>query len=250
MFPEIVRIGGVVIYSYGLMLAAAIVVCSVLLSKDAKRALGIEQDAVLDLVFWTMIAGILGARLFYILLNLPFFIENPQEIIMLQHGGLAFQGGLVLGALCAAWIIRRKGWPFWKMTDLIAPYLALGHAIGRIGCFLNGCCYGRPADWGIYFPVHEAHLHPTQVYDTVLLTAVFFILKKFQKSGLKDGGTFALYLVFASAERVAVEFFRADHEVLLFGLSIFQYVSIVIFLGGAALWFYLKGNNGSKHLHH
>ncbi len=248
MFPEICRIGGIVVYSYGLMLAAAIMVCSFLLSREAKTTLGIEQDAILDLVFWVTIAGIIGARLFYILLNLSFFIESPGEIIMLQHGGLAFQGGLILGALSAVLIIRRKGWPFWKMADMIAPYLALGHAIGRIGCFLNGCCYGKPVSWGIYFPVHGAHLHPTQLYASALLLVIYVFLKRIQRSGMMSGGVFSLYLMLAAAERVIVEFFRADHEGVFLGLSIFQYISIAIFFSGLTLWFYLRRKHVSSHL--
>ena len=247
MFPEICRIGGVAVYSYGLMLALAVVVCSFFLSRDAKKMLGLEQEEVLDLVFWTILAGIVGARVFYIILNLKFFIEDPKEIFMLQHGGLAFQGGLIFGILAAVWIILRKGWPFWKTADVIAPYLALGHAIGRIGCFLNGCCYGKSVAWGIYFPVHEAHLHPTQLYASALLLIIYVLLKKFQKVGLPAGAVFSLYLMLASVKRIGVEFFRADHEALFWGLSVFQWVSIGVFISGAILWFYLKGKHVSDH---
>lgn len=157
----------VTIYSYGFMLAVAVILCTFLLSRDARRE-GIETDVITDLVFWIVIGGIIGARFFYILLNYSFFVDHPFEVIMIQKGGLAWQGGLIFGALTAVSFIRRKKLFLPAVLDLVAPYLALGQSIGRVGCFLNGCCFGKEFAQGVYFPVHAARLHPTQLYLAAL----------------------------------------------------------------------------------
>lgn len=234
MYPTLFQIGPVAIHSFGVMVALAVFVCGYLMGRDA-RPLGIRSEEIFDFVFWAAVGGIIGARLFFIFLNGEFFLENPSEIIMLQRGGLAWQGGFVLGAAAAIVFLKRKGWSGWTMADLGAPYLALGHAIGRIGCFLNGCCYGKEAAWGIYFPVHEAHLHPTQLYEAAALTVLFFLLKAARTRMPRPGQVFAIYVIAASVIRFVVEFFRADHELLAFGLSVFQYVGIGFFFAGWGL---------------
>ncbi len=236
MIPVLWQIGPVTIYSYGVMLAVAAVVCGWLFGRDASRRLGIEREAAVDLVFWTLLGGIAGARVFYIILNWSFFAQDPLEMIMLQHGGLAFQGGLIGGALTGAWIIYRRRWPAWKVLDMAAPYLALGHGIGRIGCFLNGCCYGRPVPWGVYFPVHHDHLHPTQLYAAAALVVICLVLKIYQRRRPPVGRVFAAYCVLAGVKRFIIEFFRADHMALWGGLSVFQYVAFGIIAVGAVLW--------------
>ena len=235
MHPIIGHIGPFVIYSFGLMLAAAVLVCSFLLSRDAKAA-GIPQETIFDFVFWVILGGVIGARLFFIALNIRDFIADPKEIIMIQNGGLAWQGGLLFGWIAGVMFIRKKQLSLRMMADLSAPYLALGQAIGRIGCFLNGCCYGRVAAWGVYFPVHHARLHPTQIYDTVMLLVIFVILKKFKKASRIRGEVFSVYLILAAVERFINEFFRADHVNTPIGLSVFQIVSVIIFIAGVYLW--------------
>ncbi|MFP4472362.1 MAG: prolipoprotein diacylglyceryl transferase [Candidatus Omnitrophota bacterium] len=250
MYPVICRIGPLTVFSYGLMLALAVVVCGWFLAREA-RAHQIRPDEIYDLIFWTVIAGIIGARLFFIVLNLSFFLRNPLEIFMVHHGGLAVQGGLLLGGAAAIIFIRRKGWSFCFMADLIAPYLALGHAIGRIGCFLNGCCYGRQVGWGVYFPVHDAHLHPTQLYASAALLVIFFVLRFSRRSALRPGSVFALYMILYAVQRFFIEFFRADHDQWTAGLSVFQWISLVIFIVGSGLLFYLnkRGARGDLSSH-
>lgn len=213
----------VTIYSYGMMVAIAVAVCTSLLVRDARRR-DIRADVILDLVFWTVIGGIAGARLFYVVLNYPFFAGHPDEIIMIQKGGLAWQGGLVLGTAAGVLFIRKRKLFLPGMLDLLAPYLALGQSIGRIGCFLNGCCFGKEVAWGVYFPVHGAYLHPTQLYLAGGLFIIFLILKRYQKFSQIPGLVFASYLILASSLRFGVEFFRADHQALFLGLSIYQFV--------------------------
>jgi len=239
MHPIIGHIGPLTIYSFGLMLAIAVVVCSFLLSRDAKK-FGISQDVIFDFAFWVILAGIVGSRIFFILLNLPDFIANPKQVIMISNGGLAWQGGLILGGLTGLFYIRKKSLSLRLMADLSAPYLALGQAIGRLGCFLNGCCYGREVSWGIYFPIYDAHLHPTQLYEAGYLLMVFFILKNLQRTAIIRGEIFSMYLMFAATGRFINEFFRADHVNTAVGLSVFQIVSIGVFVIGFYMWLRLR----------
>lgn len=225
MFPIICQFGPVTVYSYGFMLAVAALVCTFLASRDAKK-IGIPPGVIPDFIFGTVVAGILGARLFYILLNYRFFMDHPLEIVMIQNGGLAWHGGLIAATVVAIRFIRKNGLPLATMLDLTAPYAALGESIGRIGCFLNGCCFGREVTWGIFFPVHGARLHPTQLYAMAGLFILFFILRHYRKIVKIPGDVFVLYLFGASLLRFTIEFFRADHYVLVLGLSVYQWVCV------------------------
>lgn len=239
MYPVICQIGPLTVYAYGAMLAVAVIVCTFFLQREAKRR-NINPEVIFDLVFWTVISGVIGSRIFFILLNLSYFINRPSEIIMLQHGGLAWQGGLILSTLTAVFFLKRKSLPVADTFDLVAPYIAFGQAIGRIGCFLNGCCYGREVWWGIYFPVHQARLHPTQLYDAFGLVIIFLILKKYERIKKIPGEVFVLYLLLASSQRFMVEFFRADHTVFWMGLSIFQIISLSIIVITVYAYLFVK----------
>jgi phosphatidylglycerol:prolipoprotein diacylglycerol transferase len=228
MHPIICQLGPFTVYSYGLMLALAVITASYLTAREAQKR-GMARDVVYDLAFWVVLWGILGARLFYVLLNVDYFREFPLDILMLQKGGLAWQGSLLAGTLAGIFFIRKKKLPLLLFLDTAAPFIALGHAIGRIGCFLNGCCYGKASSWGIYFPVWHEQLLPTQLYMVLGELAVFLILRALQKRADQPAGRlFVLYLMLSSLERFIVEFFRADHVVLWGGLSIFQYVCLAI----------------------
>lgn len=239
MFPVICKLGPFTIYSYGVMLAIAVVVCAFLMSREAHRW-NIPATLVFDLVFWVILGGLLGARLFYVFLYSNFFIQHPLEIMMIHHGGLAWQGGLIGGMAAGLWFIKRKGLSLPRMLDFAAPYAALGQSIGRVGCFLNGCCFGKEAAWGLYFPVHHAFLHPTQLYCSFGLFLIFLVLKWYQKGSRIPGMVFVLYLFLASALRFGVEFFRADHEILSGGLSIYQWLCLGFILGALYAHAYLK----------
>jgi phosphatidylglycerol:prolipoprotein diacylglycerol transferase len=155
--------------------------------------------------------------------------REPLEMFMIWKGGLAWQGSFLAGFASGVIYLRRKKIPVRPFLDLVAVYIALGHAIGRVGCFLNGCCYGKPADWGIYFPVWQERLQPTQLYMVAGQLAIFMILRGIVPLKRYPGQVFVWYLLLSSLERFLVEFARADHE-LYAGLSIFQYVSLAIFL--------------------
>jgi phosphatidylglycerol---prolipoprotein diacylglyceryl transferase len=234
MHPILFTIGPVTIYSYGVMLATAVLVCAYFLSLDAKRC-NISQDTAYDLVFWCMLGGILGARIFYVFIEWSYFSGNLWEIPMLQKGGLAWQGGFLGGVLAGVWFTRSRKLSLRPIMDLVAPYIALGQSIGRIGCFFNGCCYGKPVPWGIYFPMHQARLYPTQLFECAGLLLIFLILKKAQSKPHQAGFIFVFYLWLAAIERFIVEFYRADHDLLWGNLSLAQYVALGVFAAGLIL---------------
>lgn len=229
MHPEICRIGPVTIYSYGLMLVIAFMVSTFLASRQAKRA-GMNPEQISNLCFLALVSGIVGARVFYVLSNLSYFTHNKLEIVMLSHGGLSWFGGLVLGVSASFVYLKKKEMPVYTTLDLIVPFVALAHAIGRIGCLLNGCCFGKVSSFGLYFPVHEALRIPTQLFSSLGLLGIYVVLRVFQEKPHRRGSIFFLYLVLYSGKRFFIEFMRADSDSIFMGLTLFQLISVAIFL--------------------
>ncbi len=214
MYPEICKIGPLTIYSYGLALVVAFAVATLLAARQAKKQ-GIDPEAIFNLNFVIFICGIIGARVFYVLDNLGYYIRQPLEIIMLQKGGLAWFGGLFAGVFSGILYLKIKKLPVLKVTDLVAPYVALAQAIGRLGCFFNGCCFGKESAYGIYFPLHGARLIPTQLYSALLLVGIFFILRFLQVIlGAFNFGV-GLKLVSLGTRESFLKFLLRTHDVLL-----------------------------------
>ncbi len=234
MHPILFSFGPITIYSYGLMLAIAVLVCTYLLSRDA-QSYHISSETAYDLVFWCMIGGFLGARIFYIFIEWSYYSANLMEIPLIWQGGLAWQGGFVGGVLAGIWFVRRHKLSLRPVMDLAAPYIALGQSIGRIGCFFKGCCYGKPVAWGPYYPAHQARLYPTQLFECAALFIIFMLLKRAQNKPHQPGFIFVFYLWLAAIERFVVEFYRADHDLLWLNLSLAQYVALGVFVAGLFL---------------
>jgi phosphatidylglycerol:prolipoprotein diacylglycerol transferase len=221
MHPVICDIGPLTVYSYGLCLAVAFFVSSALAGQLAKRQ-GLPAEAVFNFAFLVFICGIIGARALYVLNYLRDYLGHPLEIVMLQHGGLAWFGGLAAGICAGIIYLKLKGIGLWQMLDLVAPFAALGQSIGRLGCFFNGCCYGR--SFGV----------PAQVISSFLLLAVYVVLRRRQEVPHKNGEIFFLYLLLYALKRFLVEFIRADNPLLIGRLSLFHLLSIALFVFSAA----------------
>ncbi|MDI6605861.1 MAG: prolipoprotein diacylglyceryl transferase, partial [Candidatus Omnitrophota bacterium] len=228
MYPVICTIGPFTVYSYGLMLALAVMVALSLAARRARKE-GIDPDLIFNLSFIAVISGILGARIFYVIENLGYYLDNPLEVAMLQHGGLSWFGGLVLGSISAVIYLKNKKLAFYKILDLISPFIALAHSIGRIGCLLNGCCFGKPSVFGIYFPQEARILIPTQIYSSLLLASIFLFLRYLQDRPHKSGQIFYTYLLLYSFSRFFIEFWRGDHRAIFLGLTLFQFISLALF---------------------
>jgi phosphatidylglycerol:prolipoprotein diacylglycerol transferase len=216
MYPEICKIGPFTIYSYGLMLVVAFFVSVNLASRQAKKE-SVNPELVFNTAFIAFISGVAGARLLYLAHNLKHYLNNPLEMIMLQHGGLSWFGGLIAGSLAAAAYLKRKNLAVYKFLDLIVPFLALAQAIGRIGCLLNGCCFGKT-------------VIPIQAYSSLLLIIIFMILRFFQERPHKEGAIFFAYLLLYSIKRFFVEFWRLDNEIIFLNLTLFQVISVMLFI--------------------
>ncbi|MGC8834439.1 MAG: prolipoprotein diacylglyceryl transferase [Armatimonadota bacterium] len=239
MYPVILRIGPITVFSYGLMLALAFGLAVLWASRQASRR-GVGVQTILDLSLWMLIFGLAGGRLLFVLLNRSAF-PTWLDIFRTWEGGLSFHGGL-LGAVGALVVFaKRRGLNPWELMDLLSPAAALGYAVARIGCFLNGCCYGTPTNlpWGVAFPgVHHAvRVHPTQIYASAANFVLFAVLAAVLKAEPPKGVVFGLYLALYSVYRFLIEFLRrgATARVLAFGLTEAQFASAVLFAAGIAL---------------
>jgi len=242
MHPVIYRLGPITLYSYGFMVAAGFIIATLLASRQASR-FNIPQDRVTTLSLVVLISGILGARVLYVLLNLREYIANPLEIFMITHGGLAFFGGIAAAFLAGLIYARRARLSVYDIADLLAPYIALGHSMGRIGCLLNGCCFGRPSGgtFGIMFRDGVIRV-PTQLYSSLYLLFLYMLLRVFLQFRQFKGQVFFLYLMFYSAWRVAIENFRDDNMPVIFGVTFSQIVSAALFILGAVFYLYRMKN--------
>ena len=180
----------------------------------------------------------------YVLMNISFYLERPLEILMLHHGGLMFHGGLITG-LAAAWVyLKRSKLQILSVLDIAALYLPLGQAIGRIGCLLNGCCFGRESTlpWAIVLGSETITRHPTQIYASLGCLMIFIILRMVSthrnmgSTMPVHGFIFSLYLILYPINRIVVEFFRADLPKIWMGFSFTQLISMGIFVCGIIIW--------------
>lgn len=253
MYPVIAKIGPLYVYSYGLMVALGFAVATFLVYRNAGR-FGIDKEKVIDLGIVMLLGGIVGARITYIALNIRYYAINPLEMINLTKGGLIWYGAFIFGMISAAWFLRRKKISFWEAADLFAPYIALAQAFGRMGCLLNGCCYGSiaPSSFmlGVVFPEESVLRYPTQLFSVMALLAIFAILRAWQDRRHFAGEIFLGYGILYSLKRFTVEFFRGDYAKIFYGLTISQLLSIAIFVICAIILTkrYLKWKNSLKSL--
>ncbi len=232
MYPELFTIGNLTVYSYGLMIALGVLIAALALYREAPGE-NLNPDHVLEAVIAATFFGLIGARLLYVFLNWDYFRANPTEILFAQFAGLSFYGGFFLGALVLYFWSKWRKVGFLKLADLMAPYLILGYAFGRLGCFLNGCCYGRVTDlpWGMPASMADDLLrHPVQLYAFLGAIIVFLILKLLLRPmrpfiGFMLLSLFALY----GTLRFTTEFFR-DEEAVWLGLSTAQSFSLGLVL--------------------
>lgn len=250
-------IGGYPVAWFGIFIAIAFVLGLWTASRRGLRD-GLSPESIMDVGPWLIIGTIVGARLWYVVTywNDSFAGKPWTEIFMVQHGGIVFYGGLV-GAVAAGLIyLRRKRLPVWKFGDALAPSIALGYVFGRMGCLMNGCCYGRACElpWAIHFPAdHETHgigVHPTQIYDALLSAALYGGLAWLYRHKRFDGQVFATYLICYSVTRSVVELFRGDYpETHIHGgfFTPAQLVSVAILATGVILLVKLPRNiSGQK----
>lgn len=246
MYPTLFKFGGLVIHTYGLFMALAFLTGIVLASSRAYRY-DLSRDFVLDLGFWVLLAGIVGARFLDVLTNIEYYKLDLWKMVKIWEGGLSFFGGLTGGLLGGIGYCRLKKVPVFQAGDLIAPYIALGQSLGRLGCFFAGCCYGRACD--LFFSVtfnnpetlapRGIPLYPIQIVESLADFVVFLVLATIANRRSFTGQIFSLYFILYPAVRFIAEFYRGDNPAVFMNLTLYQLISIVVLIAGLILYVYL-----------
>ncbi|MBU5313489.1 prolipoprotein diacylglyceryl transferase [Tissierella carlieri] len=230
---------------FGLFIAIGIIVGYLITMKEAKRK-EFSTDTISDLIFYVIIFGIIGARLYYVLVfNLDYYLNNPNKIIAIWDGGLSIQGALIGGGIAALVYSRRKEINLWRAADIMGPGTILGQAIGRVGCDVFGIAMKNKYFWGVLRG--SELLHPAQMYESVLNYILFGILWARRKSVKYDGQLFFTYLIGFSINRFIVEFFRAN-PIFIKPLTVAHATSVILIIISIIALRILKkkGNNSDN----
>jgi phosphatidylglycerol:prolipoprotein diacylglycerol transferase len=240
VYPRLLELGPITVYTYGVLLAAAYLFGLQLARVRAKQR-GLDANRVLDLGIYIIISALVGAKLLLLITDFKSFTADPRELLTLARSGGVFYGGLIVAVIVALWYIRRVGLPLWTTCDVFAPGIALGHVVGRFGCLFAGCCFGKPTTraWGITFtdPFAAANvgtplgvaLHPTQLYEAGAELVILIVLLVTERKGRPfPGRTFWLYMLLYAISRFIIEFYRGDDRGAVGMFSTSQFISIVL----------------------
>lgn len=253
MHPVLVKLGWFNIYSFGFMLAVSFLVGIYVSSYRAKR-FGLDPKHVLDLSVILILAGVVGSRLLYVVFHLDEY-DSFIDMFALWQGGATLYGGFLLAILATYLYAAKHNVGFLFLADVFAPALALGIMLTRVGCFLSGCCFGKPTGrpWGIVFPPDSAagayarqvaahagdvaHLHPTQLYASFYGLVIFAVLMLAENRVTKRGAAFGILVAFYGVFRFTLDFFRyyESNMRMLFNLTLNQWISVGMFLVGLYL---------------
>jgi phosphatidylglycerol---prolipoprotein diacylglyceryl transferase len=245
MLPKLISIGSFYIPTYGVLVALGFLAGLAITLRLARRA-GLSPEKITNLAVYCAIAGIAGAKLFMFLFDIGFYLHNPGQIFTLEtlQAAGVFHGGFIVALLVAVLFMRRQALPTWLTMDAFAPGIAIGQAIGRIGCFAAGCCWGRECDlpWGVRFrsdfaaPVPlDKPLHPVQLYESAANLIVFGILYRQFNREHRPGHVIGLYLVLYSTARFLIEFFRVHEQSLVGPFSLTQWIALALLVLGAVI---------------
>lgn len=261
MHPDLFSIGPLQLHSYGLLMAIGFL-GALGIWKRLCRGTARDSNLLSSLMVWMMISGVVGARIAYVAEHLGEYADNPISVLFLHRGGLMFYGGFAGAGLGLLAFARRNKEPLTGLIDLVVTALPFGHAMGRIGCFLNGCCHGRTGSTPVCvaFPqgsepwhqhvgehlisnlsLHSLPVHPVQLYEAAINLLIFAILVVLYRRPHRDGLITSVYLLLYPPARFALERFRADPRLALGPLSIGQCFSILLVgIGLIYLWVTLK----------
>jgi len=235
---------GFPIRPWGLMLAIGFIIAIWVAGRLFKRR-GLSSEHAINLTFWVFLASVVGARMFFVIPRVgdpAYALNTPLQWVAVWDGGMVFYGGLLGGILAVLFYAKAQKLQVRDIFDIAAVGLVIGYALGRVGCFLNGCCYGTPTDlpWGVVFPPQaqiwtETHLplgtpvHPTQLYDSLIHIVFFFILlwtfRRFPK-----GVTLMTYIALYMVSRFSLEFIRGDNPVIFLFMDRIQVVTLAVFI--------------------
>lgn len=221
--PHAVEIGSVVIHWYGVIIAAGILAALQLSTKEAKKK-GLEEDTIIDMALWAIPIGLLGARLYYVLFELGYYLQNPGQILAIWNGGIAIYGGLIAGGGTLYWYAKKKGTSLALVLDILAPNVLLAQSIGRWGNFMNQEAHGGPVTRqfleNLYLPefiieqmnINGTYYHPTFLYESLwsLLGFVLIVTIRNRKQLLRQGEVALSYVLWYSVGRFFIEGMRTD----------------------------------------
>ncbi len=255
MFPDLLSIGPVTIHTYGLFVAMGFV-AGLLLTLKIARQRGVDVHLLIGLGVYLILAAVVGSRLMYVAVHLGDFSDKLLDVLKVWQGGLTFQGGILAVMATLLWYVKKHGLSFWEMGDVWAPGAALGQAVGWIGCFLDGCGYGRPTDSpvGIVFTnPHSAAplkipLYPTQLFAATggfCVTAILLMILMKRKF---PGQVVLWYLIFHSTVSLFVEKYRGDIRPLFQGGSMgaVQGLALMILAGSVVTLFLMKSKGKAR----
>ena len=240
MRPELFNIFGFHIYGYGLMIAIGIICAAYIFTKNAGKR-GYNEDKIFNLIILTVIMGVIGGKLLFIITEIEDIINDPS--ILLEFGnGFVIYGAIILGALTVFLYCKKKKWSSLEVLDCLVPAVAIAQGFGRMGCLLAGCCYGAETNFplSIVFPrgVNSLaptgiHLHPTQIYSSIFDFALGIFLLWYLKKKKDKGKTFGLYVIIYSIGRFIIEFLRNDPRGNVGVLSTSQFIAIFTLIIGS-----------------
>ena len=246
--PVAFSLGPLDIHWYGILIASGMFLAYLLANYEANRK-GLPEGTFVDLMFYIIIASLIGARLYYVLFNFEYYISNPMNIIRVDQGGMAIHGGLIGGFLAGLIYSRVKGYSFMQIADIAAPSILLGQIIGRIGNFINQEAHGgevtREFLESLFLPefiinqmyIDGAYYHPTFLYESVW-NIVGLVILLLLRPHLKIGQSILMYLIYYSIGRFFIEGMRTDSLMVTEDLRAAQMISILIIVGAIAVWIY------------
>ncbi len=243
---ELFSVGHFGIYLLGVTIALGMLAGLFIALRESKRK-GLNTDKALDLLIYTLIAAVVGARLYYIIaFNFKFYLENPLQIFAVRNGGLSIQGGIIAGALFAFLYARKNKLPFLRIADAFAPGIVMGQIIGRIGCDVFGVPMKTVYPWGVNY--NGQIVHPVQIYE-VLLNLIFFAYLWRKRGKTKyEGEIFINYVIGFSIIRGTVEFFRTN-PIVIGPFTIAHVTSLILIILALIAARYIKKSQKEQTLH-
>lgn len=242
MNPVAFQAFGLEVRWYGIIIASAVLIGTILALRETKRQ-GMDEDILIDFLIWEIPLSVLGARLYYVLFSWDIYKNNPIEILNIRSGGLAIHGAIIAAIIVALIYTKKKKINFWTMADISAPSLILAQSIGRWGNYVNQEAHGGPTDlpWGIM--VDGVKVHPTFLYESLWNLLVFFFLIWYRKNKQKvKGELFLLYLSLYSFIRFFIEALRTDS--LMWGsIRVAQLISIIGFIIPLVILYFIRKNS-------
>lgn len=248
MHPILFQLGPITLHTYGLFVASGFLLGIAWSARVARKEGFIDPQVVYDASFWLIISALVFSRLAYVIVEYRHYISNPLGVFKIWEGGLVFYGGVIGACGAILWLARKYQFDVWRFADLSAPGVAIGHAVGRLGCFFAGCCYGMQTTvpWAVTF--HDIHsiapigipLHPTQLYDALNEVIVFSIITIMRPRAKFPGQVWWTWVGLYAVGRAIVETFRGDPRGAWFGGAVSTSEALAALAVAFAVFVYFK----------